>query len=338
MSKNKIISESIDKMKLCPECNIEKEEASFMQGKRKIVRCLPCQNLFRKAAREKKKKEAPHIMKICSLCHTEKNGADFEIGTLHCKECLQKRNRALKRPSEDDPDKTCKDCGETKVATMFRKKEFICKECNKKKTYAWREKNKERFLAICKTYRDTQEAKGIRNAYLRKRYADNIKDRLLQLYRTRIRDLVKKPYFPKKTSFNYNEFLGCEWEFLIAWLEFNMTEEMSWENYGTYWHIDHVYPCSLFDFSNEEDRRKCFNWTNLTPLEAIENIKKSNKLDTQIIQHYRTRAIEFIQQHSTISFVTESLPDDIRLLVISGALTTKDAVKAVSGSEERSEV
>ena len=325
-------------MKLCPDCKIEKEEVDFMRGKCMMKRCMPCQNLTRKAAREKKKQEAPNIVKTCSICETEKNGTEFEIGTLQCKACLQKRNSALKKPSEDDPDKTCKECGETKTAIMFRKKEFICKECNKKKTYAWREKNKERFLGICKTYRDTQGAKNVKNAYWRNRYATNIKDRLLQLYRTRIRELVKKPYFPKKTSFNYTEFLGCDWDALITWLEFNMDENMSWDNYGSYWHIDHVYPCSLFDFSQEVDRRKCFNWTNLTPLEAIENIKKSNKLDTQLILHYRARAIEFIQQHSTISFVTESLPDDIRLLVISGALTTKDAVKAVSGSEEKSEV
>lgn len=89
---------------------------------------------------------------------------------------------------------------------MFRKKEFICKDCNKKKLYAWRESNKERFLEICKTYRDKREKKDMKNAYWRKRYADNIKDRLLQLYRSRIRLLIKKPHFPKNTPFDYNKF------------------------------------------------------------------------------------------------------------------------------------
>jgi hypothetical protein len=117
-----------------------------------------------------------------------------------------------------------------------------------------------------------------------------------------------------------------------------MKPEMTWENYGSYWHVDHIHPCSLFDFSIEENRNKCFNWTNLTPLEGIENIKKSNKLDIDLIQHYRKRAIEFIQQNPNIQLLTDSLPDDIKILVVSGALTTKDAVKTVSGSGEKLEV
>ena len=87
-----------------------------------------------------------------------------------------------------------------------------------------------------------------------------------------------------------------------------------------------------------KNRLKCFNWTNLTPLEGIENIKKSNKLDIDLIQHYRKRAIEFIQQHPTIQLLTDALPDDIKILVESGALTTKDTMKVVSGSGEKSEV
>ena len=326
-------------MKSCPDCNIEKEDAEFMQGKRRNSRCLPCQNIMRKKCREKKKEDAPNTRKTCSICHTEKSGTEFEIGTLQCKICLYERHKeAINRPTEQDPDKKCKDCETTKPAVMFRKSEFVCKDCNKKKLYAWREKNKDRFLEICKTYRDKAEKKVLRNDYLRKKYVEDIKFRLLSLYRNRVRELVKRPHFPKNTSFNYDIILGCEWDTLIAWLEYNMKDDMTWENYGTYWHVDHVYPCSLFDFSKDEERSKCFNWTNLTPLEAIENMRKSNKLDTNLIQHYRSKAIEFITNNPTITIVTESLPDDIRLLVVSGALTTKDDVKASSGSGEKSEV
>jgi 5-methylcytosine-specific restriction endonuclease McrA len=53
---------------------------------------------------------------------------------------------------------------------------------------------------------------------------------------------------------------------------------MSWDNYGTYWHIDHIIPCSNFDFSDPIQQKECFNYTNLQPLEAKANIKKSNKM------------------------------------------------------------
>jgi len=327
------------RMKLCPDCNTEKDEADFIVGNTPRIRCRVCQNALRCKNRKEAKEKAINTLKTCKVCNTEKNGSDFEFGTLLCKICFREKDKeANHRPVETDPDKTCKECQTIKPAIMFRKREFVCKECSKKNLYKWRETNKERFLEICKTYRDKDGSKEIKNEYRRRKYADDIKNKLLQLYRTRVRLVIKTKYCPKNTPFDYTDLLGCEWEVLIKWLEFNMKQGMTWENYGPYWHVDHVYPCALFDFSNEADRKKCFNWTNLTPLEKAENLKKSDKLDICLIQHYRKRAIEFIEQDPNTKILTESLPDDIRLLVVSGALTTKDDVKALSGSGEKSEV
>ena len=325
--------------KICPDCLIEKNEDEFIVGKRKTPRCRACQNELRCKKRKEDKLNAENTKKMCKECNTEKKGSEFEFGTLLCKICFREKDKEIHhRPAETDPDKTCRQCQITKPAIMFRKRELICKECAKKKLYEWRESNKERFLGICKKYRDKEEKKELKNAYRRKQYAENIKVKLLQLYRTRVRSCIKSKYCPKNTAFDYVTLLGCEWETLVQWLEFNMKPGMTWDNYGPYWHVDHVYPCSLFNFSNDSDRVRCFNWTNLTPLEGNENIKKSNKLDIILIEHYRKRAIEFIQQTPNITILTDKLPDDMRLLVMSGALTTKDTVKAVSGSEEKSEV
>ena len=51
---------------------------------------------------------------------------------------------------------------------------------------------------------------------------------------------------------------------------------MNWNNYGE-WHIDHIKPCSLFNLELEEEQLECFNYKNLQPLWAIDNIKKGNK-------------------------------------------------------------
>ena len=326
-------------MKVCPDCKEEKEEEAFVMGKRICVRCKVCQNAQRCEKRKEAKANAENTMKTCKECNAEKKGSEFEFGTLLCKVCFREKDKeANHRPVETDPDKTCKECQITKPATMFRKRELVCKECSKKKLYVWREENKARFLEICKKYRDKDEKKVLRNNYLKKKYAEDIKFKLEHLYRTRVRLVIKTKFCPKNTSFDYTALLGCEWEVLITWLEFNMKPGMTWENYGPHWHVDHVYPCALFDFSKEEERTKCFNWTNLTPLEKTENLKKSDKLDIGLIQHYRARAIEFIQQNPNITILTDGLPDDIRLLVSSGAFTTKDDAKALSGSGEKSEV
>jgi hypothetical protein len=326
-------------MKLCPDCNIEKDTTEFITGGAKKPRCRPCENTRRREASKKKKEDSKNTTKICKECKTEKNGSEFEFGTLLCKSCFREQDKeSNNRPSESDPDKTCRICNTTKSATMFRKKELVCKECNKAKLYKWREDNKERFLKICKNYRDKDEKKELRNKNRRERYSTDIKYRLEKQYRNRIHLCVKTKYVPKNTALNYTKLLGCSWEVFIKWLEFNMKPEMSIDNYGSYWHVDHTYPCSLFDFSIEAERYKCFNWTNLTPLEGLENIKKSNKLDIDLVKHYKDRAIEFIKDNSDIEILTDSLPDDIKLMVKSGALTTKVVVKAAAGAGEKSAV
>lgn len=332
------MEKELNDIKLCPDCNTEKSINEFITGNRKISRCKICQNALRCKQYRERKEQSKNILKTCKECNIEKNGSDFGIGYNICKVCFgEKHKEANNRPSETDPDKTCRVCNITKSATMFRKREFTCKECSKQNLYKWRENNKERFLQICKNYRDKDEKKELRRNYLRKKYNNEIEFRLELLYRHRIRLCVKNKYLPKNTSLKYEKILGCSWKIFIKWLEFNMTPEMSLDNYGSYWHIDHVYPCSLFDFSIESNRTKCFNWTNLTPLKGIDNIKKSNKLNINLITHYKKRAIEFIQQNQDIELLTDALPDDIKLLVESGALTTKGTVKAVPGSGEKLE-
>lgn len=65
---------------------------------------------------------------------------------------------------------------------------------------------------------------------------------------------------------------------LVAHLESNFDEKMNWSNYGSYWHIDHIKPRSSFNYQRPTDIefRECWSLSNLQPLEAKENIRKSN--------------------------------------------------------------
>lgn len=53
---------------------------------------------------------------------------------------------------------------------------------------------------------------------------------------------------------------------------------MTWDNFGSVWHIDHVFPCAAYDLTIEENKRKVFHYTNLQPLFKRENIIKSDKV------------------------------------------------------------
>ena len=57
-------------------------------------------------------------------------------------------------------------------------------------------------------------------------------------------------------------------------LEKQFDSKMSWDNYGTYWQIDHKTPISFAH--NEKEVIELFQLDNLQPLEAKENISKSN--------------------------------------------------------------
>jgi hypothetical protein len=63
-------------------------------------------------------------------------------------------------------------------------------------------------------------------------------------------------------------------------LEKQFDENMSWENYGSYWHVDHIHPQSAYPYTSmeEENFLRCWALENLRPLEAMENYQKSNKV------------------------------------------------------------
>ncbi len=73
------------------------------------------------------------------------------------------------------------------------------------------------------------------------------------------------------------EILGCSLDSFRMYLESLFESGMSWENYGSVWHIDHIVPCAIFDLSKPEHQKRCFHFSNLQPLFAKENILKGDK-------------------------------------------------------------
>ena len=67
---------------------------------------------------------------------------------------------------------------------------------------------------------------------------------------------------------------------------------MTFENYGDYWHMDHIKPCASFDLNDEEEQKKCFHYTNLQPMEGKENMSKGSKYDEETFTRYWKNDIE----------------------------------------------
>jgi hypothetical protein len=100
-------------------------------------------------------------------------------------------------------------------------------------------------------------------------------------YSLRIR--LKKAILNNHKSGSAVECLGCSIDDFCIYLESKFEPWMTWDNYGKYdkdrptWHIDHIKPCCSFDLTNPEEQRKCFHYTNLQPLWAIDNLRKATK-------------------------------------------------------------
>ena len=74
------------------------------------------------------------------------------------------------------------------------------------------------------------------------------------------------------------ELIGCSQDQLKSHLESRFKKGMSWANYGKYWHVDHILPCSSFDHRDPNQLKQCWHWTNLRPLEAAKNIAKNDSI------------------------------------------------------------
>lgn len=208
--------------------------------------------------------------KICSTCkllkpienyHKYNNSPDGH--THRCKECVS-RKKIIQNNL-----KKCTICFIEKELSNYHKRKngklghsSTCKDCNNKKMNQWRLLNKEHWLDYAKNYNKIK-----RNLNPQFKLINNVRCRLYEFLKSR------------KTQKNNKTFdiVGCSPIFLKEYLESQFVEDMSWDNYGVSgWHIDHIIPLS--SSKNEEELYKLCHYTNLQPLWAVDNLKKSNKL------------------------------------------------------------
>jgi hypothetical protein len=72
------------------------------------------------------------------------------------------------------------------------------------------------------------------------------------------------------------KYVGCTIEEFKTHLQAKFKEDMTWENYGTAWHIDHIIPCAAFDLKDSVQLHACFHFSNMQPLWADENVIKKD--------------------------------------------------------------
>ena len=138
--------------------------------------------------------------------------------------------------------------------------------------------NKENQAIYSKKWRDSnkEEIKKYKREYesLRKN-----EDKLYKLSKS-IRSLISISFRKKYTikSKKTTEILGCTFEEFQLYIESKFDINMNWENYGYYWHLDHMTPISWA--KNEDDLIKLNHYTNYQPLFWKDNLKKGNRYES----------------------------------------------------------
>ena len=123
--------------------------------------------------------------------------------------------------------------------------------------------------------RKSSEALAKKAAYIKKRRKIDIKFKLGQRISRAIRFSLKGA----KSGRHWEDLVGYTANDLKLHLETLFKQNMSWNNCGNEWHIDHKIPQSWWEYSKPEDSefKQCWCLANLQPMWAKDNIKKSNK-------------------------------------------------------------
>lgn len=198
--------------------------------------------------------------------------------------------------------KTCSKCREKRPTSEFNKDkntkdglDLQCRHCRKayreankekiaERTKSYYLKNRERILDYQRTYSAENKLKKseknkkyqrenrskIAASRMKRRQSDD-SHRLAHNLGCRISTVMRG----KGKASGTKDLIGCTTEELWLHLEAQFTEGMTRENYGE-WHVDHIRPCASFDLTCPEQQRECFHYSNLQPLWAEDNLKKSD--------------------------------------------------------------
>lgn len=236
--------------------------------------------------------------KVCTGCGEEKLLGEFHKNKKakygrepQCKLCKIKKVRQYR---ETNKEKIAERSKIRKRRYYQTNKEHVKEyskqyyQANKEKRKQYRKANKEKI----KQYREENKEKL---SEWRRQYRQNNKERLKEWRRNhrknneqfRIRSNLCRSLHKalnkigKTKNFSILTYVGCSIEFMQEHL--NSTKKPDW---GDDLHIDHIIPSSLFDHTNEEEVKKCWNWRNLRYLPAEENMSKGDTLDMDLVKSY----------------------------------------------------
>lgn len=254
--------------KQCTKCkevkDIKKDFYNYPDGIKVSPRCVQC-------VHEQNKKRYPMVeggklwklslrnegKKWCNSCKEAKPLDDFGFN---------KKNRIDGRMT------MCRVCKSERDKEYRNDPKFRDKLLDKKRVYYENIRDTEGYKEYCKNRNENRDYS--------KEYRRHISDEFRR-FKTRIRSRINayfrinKQWVKKDTK--TVELLGVDYFVAKEFLERQFLSGMTWENYGTEWHIDHLIPLDAAKKDYEKVKQLCF-YQNLTPMWGNDNLRKSSKI------------------------------------------------------------
>lgn len=222
---------------------------------------------------------------LCTKCNKDK-GTDFRKNRKVCRECdnAAARERTKKLKKRQKPEFIiCRVCKEKK--TEFRINRRKCLHCERSsgrkyrqttdKAKVWVQNNKERMSELQHQWYEKEKANILQK--IKGRYKTDPDFKLGISHRAGVRHLVHGG----KTS----KYVNCTGVRLRNWLQFQLSDEMTFENYGDVWVIDHVIPIHTF-LVKKYPAEIVLNWLNIRPVICQRNLTKNKHIDSdQCLDH-----------------------------------------------------
>ena len=160
--------------------------------------------------------------------------------------------------------------------SVYNKKHYLANKSKyKENNHNNYQINKDKISARIKSHKlkNIQQFRDYQKRYTRSKRQNNINYQIASNLRRRISSALSGGSKSNSTL----TLLGCSVDNLKQHLQSKFTDGMAWNNYGK-WHIDHIKPCSSFDLTKASNQKECFHYSNLQPLWALDNIKKSDNI------------------------------------------------------------
>ena len=276
-----------EKLKTCSKCGESKIVSMFSKAKRGRygvrAQCRACDAIYAKQYGEEHKEELHNYYQKnkdkIAVYYKGRRDKAYRDARKGQKAKADKRYREKHKVELSGKKRQYRQINVEKVTA--HKKEYYennkdsCLEKNKQ----WFVDNPEKCREIKARYVQThpEELKETARKSFKKRYG-TAKGKLALIVSSGVGGSLRNG---SKAGRRWESLVGFTVDQLKVHLEKQFDENMTWENYGPYWHLDHKIPIAVFNFETPEDIdfKRCWSLENLQPLEARQNISKGCRVD-----------------------------------------------------------